>query len=144
MHIRIETTVAQPPLTVFAGFTQDLFQALSPPLLPMRLLRYDGIFVGAKVKVGLIGGQTWTSVITDVQQTEAACHFVDQAEQMPIGLCSWTHRHIICSDNKGGSLIIDDIQYTASLPLLGVAMYPFLWAVFCYRRPIYRSRFGCK
>lgn len=144
MHIRIETSVAQTPTEVFDGFTQALFHALAPPLLPMKVLRYDGIFVGAKVVVGLALGQTWTSLITEVQQSAAECYFIDQGQQLPIGIKSWTHRHVISDNGKGGSFIIDDITYTASLPLLAMVMYPFLWMVFKYRQPIYRSQFGGK
>ena len=145
MKIHIETEVAGDYREVFAGFTQDLFEALTPPEVPVRLLRFDGSRAGDEVHLELkIVGmrQLWISVITEDECTADECRFVDEGRQLPFFLSFWRHRHIIRRRPDGGSTIIDDIEFRCPLPGMSLVLYPVLWRQFRARRPVYRRIFG--
>jgi ligand-binding SRPBCC domain-containing protein len=145
MTIIIETSVAQDYKTVFAGFTETLFLKLAPPLTGVKLLRFDGCYVGDRVEMQLtllfFIRQYWKGIITDFQQNEQEIYFIDQSENenLPFFLKKWSHKHrIIKAEN--GSKIIDEIEYKAPFGL-NFLLYPILYAQFLYRKPIYKRTF---
>ncbi len=140
MNLKISTAVATPHKVVFAAFNEKLFLALKPPLLPMKLLRFDGCNVGHEVHIDL-GLQVWISLITESVQNEEECYFVDEGSQLPFPLSSWRHLHLI-KKNKDHTLIIDDITFSSGFVLLDFFLYPFLYFMFWLRQPVYRKFFG--
>jgi len=144
----IVTEVEQDFETVFAGFTQELFLKLAPPLTQVRLQRFDGCAVGDRVELELkmlfFIRQRWNSLITDFHQSEETIYFIDEAEgkDLPFFLSKWRHKHhIVKTDN--GAKIIDEISYRAPFGL-NLLLYPVLYAQFLYRRPIYKQTFSKK
>ena len=147
MRIKIETPVARDMKTVFAGFTQDLFDALIPPEVPVKLLRFDGSRTGDEVHLELsfiFFKQKWISVITDDGESEDECFFVDEGRTLPFFLKFWRHRHRIlrAPDGGDGAVIVDDIEYRAPIPGMGLILYPILRRQFKARGPIYQRIFG--
>jgi ligand-binding SRPBCC domain-containing protein len=144
MRIQIETPVQPPPEVVWAGFSRDLFEQLSPPFPPVELIRYDGSQPGDRVQVRLnflLFKQDWISRITEQRTTDAEIYFIDEGEKLPFFLRYWRHRHRLVRDGAGTRLI-DDIEYRTPSLLTDLLFYPILWGQFWYRRPIYRRVFG--
>lgn len=149
MRLALSTLVAQPPSMVFAGFDADLFLKLAPPMVRVRLLRFDGCRVGDVVELELkplgMPTQRWTSRITELVETTDEIYFVDESEgaELPFFLRTWRHKHRICLHTTGGSKIIDEIEYHACTGLNWI-LYPILWLQFAWRKPIYRRTFALK
>ena len=145
MHVTLRTAVSQPPAVVMAGFTRELFVALAPPFPRLRLLRFDGCHTGDKVEIELdtlVKRLSWTSLIMDDGvQPDGTHFFVDEGQILPPPLRFWRHRHLIQPGPKGGSVIVDALEYRTASRLLDALIYPAMWAQFAWRRPIYRRWF---
>jgi len=143
MKIKIKTHVKSSLQEVARGFDRRLFERLQPPGMPARLKRFDGCRKGDEVHLELwmLGWRPWRSLITDQGESDEEWHFVDEGDPVPWPLATWRHRHRVCRDGDGAT-IIDDIEYTASSKLLGVLMWPVLYGTFWYRKPVYRKLFG--
>jgi ligand-binding SRPBCC domain-containing protein len=145
MHVTLRTAVAQPPATVMAGFTRELFVALAPPFPRLRLLRFDGCRAGDWVEIELdtlVKRLPWTSLIVDDGvEPDGTYFFIDEGQTLPPPLRFWRHRHLIQPGPDGGSVIVDALEYRTASRLLDVVIYPAMWAQFAWRRPIYRRWF---
>ena len=145
MHVTLHTAVTQPPAVVMAGFTRELFVALAPPFPRLRLLRFDGCRTGDRVEIELdtlVKRLPWTSLIVDDGVQPNGTHFfVDEGQILPPPLRFWRHRHLIQPGPKGGSVIVDALEYRTASRLLDFLIYPAMWAQFAWRRPIYRRWF---
>ncbi|GAA4390990.1 hypothetical protein [Hymenobacter koreensis] len=147
MHLLLRTPVAQPPAAVWAGFTRQLFIDLAPPAPQLRLLRFDGCQRGDVVEIELHLGPLrlarWTSLITEHGElANGGRYFVDQGQEVPAPLRFWRHRHLMEAAPNGGTVIVDAIEYRTASPLLDRLLYPFMWAQFAWRGPVYRRVFG--
>ena len=144
MKLTIRTPVAAPLATVWAGFDRRLFNQLSPPFPPVRVLRFDGCLTGDIVSLELnflLFKQVWDSTITDQRTTDGEIYFVDEGTKLPFFLKSWRHKHRLIR-HGAGTLIADEITYLTPNRLLDYLMYPLMWAQFAYRKPIYRRVFS--
>ncbi|MEZ0609929.1 hypothetical protein ACAW74_15540 [Fibrella sp. WM1] len=144
MTITIRTAVEQPVDQVWAGFNRDLFDRLSPPFPPVRVLRFDGCLTGDVVSLELnflLFKQTWTSDIIDQQTTPDEIYFIDQGVKLPFFLRAWHHKHRLIRQGSG-TVIADEITYQTPYRLFDYLMYPLMWAQFVYRKPIYRQTFS--
>lgn len=145
MKIRLETLVHQNFEKVIAGFNQDLFEALKPPLLNMELERYDGSEKGDIVSLSIhfMGRKLeWRSLISENGKSENEMWFVDIGEKLPPPLKTWHHRHSVIRLSQFKSKIVDDINFTCQNKALELAMYPLLYAQFAYRIPVYKRYFN--
>ena len=144
-HLSITHYVGGTVAEVFAGFTADLFERLSPKLPPARLLRYDGNRVGDFVIIELGVPpltQDWVSEITAYETGERESYFVDEGRALPFPLKRWRHAHIIRQEGEGRVAIVEDITYSAGGALMNALMRPLLRAQFGARGPKYREVFG--
>ena len=143
MRINIKTKVEQDYLEVKEGFTKDLFLKLNPPFPPVKLLRFDGCRRGDKVSLELnfiLFKQTWTSLITSDRTDDSEFFFVDEGKKLPFFLRFWKHKHRVLRQDSG-SVIVDEINFSARLKILSPLLYPVLSAQFWYRKPIYKKIF---
>ncbi|TAE75760.1 MAG: hypothetical protein EAZ85_01730 [Bacteroidetes bacterium] len=144
MRLYFKTKVNLLPEKVFEGFNEQLFLKLAPPFPPVRLQRFDGCKAGDKVVLKLFFiffSQIWESTILKQVTTKNEIYFIDRGTKLPFFLKQWQHSHIIQSNEDGGSFIIDDIEYHTPFWLLDYLMYPSMWFIFAYRKPIYRKIF---
>jgi len=144
MKLKIQTLVEQDLDTVWNGFTEELFLKLSPPFPPVNLLRFDGSIKGDKVILELnfiLFKQVWESLITDNGSTEEEIFFIDKGIKLPFFLKTWNHRHRLIKAEEG-TIIADEIEFTAPIPGMELLLYPTLWLQFAYRKPIYKSFFS--
>ena len=149
MKLTIRTIVTAPLATVWAGFDRDLFNRLSPPFPPVRVLRFDGCKKGDVVSLELnfiFFKQVWNSDIIDQQSMPDRTRpdeifFIDQGTKLPFFLSAWHHKHRLIRQGTG-TVIADEITYQTPFRVLDYLFYPLLWAQFVYRKPIYRRVFG--
>ena len=140
MRIVVSTKVEQDYISVYQGLDRKLFQSLSPPLIPLRLLRFDGCRCGDEVHLRLAFGQEWISLVTEFKQTDQQIYFIDEGVKLPVFLKYWKHKHRMVKE-KGGTLIIDDVTYESPSKWLDYLLYPFLKWQFSYRKSIYQRFF---
>ena len=146
MRIVIQTLVEQDYKTVFQGFNRELFLSLRPPLMGLELKRFDGCKKGDTASMELrpfyILRQAWTSLITDSGEESNGYFFVDESQtpDLPAPLKTWKHRHRVLQMPENACLISDEIEYTAVFGLNWL-MYPVLWLMFAWRKPIYKKYF---
>ncbi len=146
MKLTLSTQVAQDYLSVKKGFDETLFQRLSPPFPPVRLLRFDGSKKGDLVSLELnflLFRQVWTSQITADHTDHREFYFIDEGIQLPFFLGKWQHKHRIIK-NGDQSIIRDEIQYKGRFSWLTPILYPALYLQFLYRKPIYKRIFSVK
>lgn len=144
MTLTIRTAVEQPIDQVWAGFNRDLFDRLSPPFPPVRVLRFDGCLTGDVVSLELnflLFRQTWTSDIIKQRTTPDEIYFVDQGVKLPFFLRTWHHKHRLIRQGNG-TVIADEITFQTPNRLVDYLLYPLMWAQFAYRKPIYRQTFS--
>lgn len=129
---------------VFSMFNEDLFRALKPPLLSLKVDRFDGSSPGSEVhlKVGLPPFLSqWVSVITEEQKREGENYFVDEGRVLPWPLKYWRHTHRVVKVNEKECDIIDDIEYSCGSSFLTSLMYAPLKFQFSLRSPQYQKFF---
>ena len=143
MKLTIRTAVNAPLPTVWAGFNLALFNKLSPPFPPVKVVRFDGCLKGDVVSLELnflLFKQRWDSDIIDQQTTSDEIYFIDQGTKLPFFLKVWHHKHRLIKTGTG-TVIADEITYQTPNVLLDYVMYPLMWLQFAYRKPIYRRVF---
>ena len=146
MELLINTRVDEDFRVVFSGFDQELFERLSPPFPRLKLLRFDGCKPGDLVEVEVDSGffkQKWSSLVTELTKNDYEIFFIDEGLQLPTPLKYWRHKHLL-SKNGGYTLISDKIEYKTSYVILDYLLYPFFYAQFAYRKPVYRKIFNRK
>ncbi|GAB3882024.1 SRPBCC family protein [Spirosoma agri] len=145
MHLELKTDVTKSMADVWQGFNRDLFDRLSPPFPPVDVVRFDGCLKGDVVHLRLnflVFRQDWVSQIVDQQTTEFEIYFVDQGTRLPFFLTYWHHRHRLLRNPSGGTCIIDDITFRTPFRLTDLLLYPVMWLLFAYRKPIYKRLFN--
>lgn len=146
MHIRIVSPVAGAYREVMARFDRSLFEALTPPGVGVKLIRFDGSRKGDKVhlQLMLLGfiRQDWISDIIEDHDTGTEAYFLDKGVKLPFFLSFWEHKHIVRAKGQKDSEIIDEITYKSPFFLLSLLVYPVLYVQFASRRPIYERYFG--
>jgi ligand-binding SRPBCC domain-containing protein len=144
MKLHLQFAVAQDIQAVLAGFTVDLFRALSPPFPKLKILRFDGSFPGDHVEIELQAGpiaRRWTSLITEREEHENEVWFVDEGQVLPPPLKFWRHKHLITRQGSY-SVIHELIEYRTGSTILDKLLYPIFYAQFAQRGPVYRRFFG--
>jgi ligand-binding SRPBCC domain-containing protein len=129
---------------VVTGFDIHLFKALTPPLMALKVERFDGCKLGDEVhlRVGFLYPlQKWVSLITHSNQTADTFDFVDEGRHLPFPLKYWRHHHIV-GKNKHGAFIVDSIEYKTYFKLLDLLLYPIFFLQFYYRKAAYRKYFS--
>lgn len=146
MRFTLKTKVTGHYQSVFDQFDEDLFLALSPPLVDIELRQFDGCKVGDRVHIDFVRPikTSWVSVITEADIDERRAIFVDEGKELPKPLRSWKHRHIVEHLTEESCTIIDDIRYSCGYFLGDVLLFPFLYVGFYMRKAIYRRYFESK
>jgi ligand-binding SRPBCC domain-containing protein len=144
MHFEIKTEVKGNYNTIMERFDRQLFEALKPPIGKMEVLEFTGSKKGDRVHLQFLQPikAEWISEITEDGVNENEAFFVDEGVVLPPGLSYWKHRHIVRKLTENTSLIIDDITFKGSFPILTPLLYPLLYLSFLPRKKIYQSYFN--
>ncbi|GAB3335580.1 hypothetical protein GCM10027299_44700 [Larkinella ripae] len=144
MKIRIATTVQQEYRRVWAGFDRTLLEKLSPPFPPVKIVRFDGSRKGDLVHLRLnllLFSQDWISRIIDQEETGSEIYFIDQGVKLPFFLTYWRHKHRIIRHGDH-TRIADEISFRTPTILTDFLIYPIMYGLFAYRKPIYKQLFA--
>ncbi|WP_027002500.1 SRPBCC family protein [Hugenholtzia roseola] len=144
MKLRLATRVNAPLSKVWEGFDATLFEALNPPFPKVRLLRFEGSQKGDWVEIELnfiLFKTVWLSEITEQESLGEEIYFVDEGRKLPFPLRRWKHKHGLVAEQKGGTWIVDEIEYHSFSTLLDAFLYLPFYLQFAYRKPIYRRFF---
>lgn len=137
MKIRISTPIQRNFRDVFSLFNLKLFEALKPPVVNLKVERFDGCKKGDEVHL-IVAGQRWVSHITDYVENEDEIYFIDRGVIIPPPLSSWLHIHRIERSGENSCNVIDDIEYSTGNVFIDKLIYPALYAMFAMRKPIYK------
>lgn len=85
--------------------------------------------------------QQWTSLIVEQETTQDEIFFIDKGIKLPFFLKYWKHKHRMLRE-ENGTVIADEIEFRTPFEFLDYLLYPFLWAQFAYRKPIYKRVFS--
>ena len=137
MKIKITTPIKRNYREVFALFNLQLFEALKPPVVNLKVERFDGCKKGDEVHLK-VAGQRWVSHITDYVENEDEIYFIDRGVIIPPPIKSWLHIHRIERSGENSCNVIDDIEYSTGNAFIDKLIYPALCAMFAMRKPIYK------
>jgi ligand-binding SRPBCC domain-containing protein len=144
-RILIKTKVDKSLSEVKSKFDKQLFRKLKPPGVELEILRFDGCKQGdevhLEVKPFLMKKQKWVSLISEDIENSSSWKFVDVGKVLPWPIKTWEHQHIV-ERLDSGSVIIDDISYSCSNPLIELLVYLPLKLQFLFRKPIYKKEFS--
>ncbi|MBY0415368.1 MAG: hypothetical protein K2Q18_14445 [Bdellovibrionales bacterium] len=137
MHFIIETPIPKDFKNTFSKFDKKLFESLKPPLMSLKVDRFDGCKKGDEVHLR-INGQVWVSHITDFFESDTEIYFIDVGIVIPFPIKTWKHTHLVKKVDENNCLVIDDIEFSTGNYLVDRLMHPILYAMFSLRGPIYK------
>jgi ligand-binding SRPBCC domain-containing protein len=137
MNILIKTPINSDFKIVFSKFNLELFTALKPPLVSLKVKRFDGCKKGDEVHL-VVNGKLWVSHITELYESEDEIYFVDIGVIIPAPLKSWKHIHRVERTGDKTCAVIDDINYSTGFKMLDLLIYPALKFMFLLRCPVYK------
>jgi ligand-binding SRPBCC domain-containing protein len=122
-------------------FDVTLFKALKPPLISLKVDRFDGCETGHEVHLTLGPfANRWVSHITSHEKSDKYFQFVDEGYVLPKPLSYWHHTHRIeLRDNV--VWIIDAIKFSTKPFFLEWIMKKVLYWQFNLRPAIYQKYF---
>lgn len=145
MKITLESKIIPLPAEkAFSYFDENLFKALNPWFMPMKVELFEGCLPGNRVIVSLgvkfISAQ-WISEITSFEKNENEIFFIDIGKKLPFPLKLWEHKHRIVSTSLNQCKIIDEITYQSYCKLLDKILKPLMLLQFGCRKKIYTKFF---
>ena len=142
MKIHIITPIKNDMQSTFNKFDRDLFQYLTPPLLSLKIERFDGCQTGDQFHLHLELGplkQKWIGKVIDNKCDEKECYFIDEGVELPSPLKAWKHIHRVVKLNEDHCQIEDDISYSTGNKIMDYAIYPVMYLQFKARSPAYQK-----
>jgi ligand-binding SRPBCC domain-containing protein len=129
---------------VYGSFTEKLFRKLNFPLVPLRIVRFDGCRLNdiTHVKIGFPPfAVEWISRNTVFSETPEEIFFIDEGQKLPFFLRRWKHKHRIIRESENVSCIRDEVEFSTGTWITDRIIFPGLWLTFIYRKPVYRRYF---
>lgn len=109
-------------------------------LQPVRVIRWDGTYDGAKAHM-----KFWFLFWNDFQvehknnkSSDIEFSFEDHGLILPFSLNSWKHKHVVKKDHND-IIILDNIEFEFNIYILGLFIYPILVFPILIRRVLYRT-----
>jgi ligand-binding SRPBCC domain-containing protein len=96
-------------------------------LQPIKIINWDGIQNDklAFFKLWFLGWKNFKVKHSNYKNNTDELSFTDRGIELPLGLKSWHHDHIIIN-NENEILIIDSLNIKHSNTLIGYIIFPFL------------------
>jgi ligand-binding SRPBCC domain-containing protein len=113
------TRIAAPPEQVYAFHERpDALRLLLPPWEHARLIeKTPGLGVGARTVIETRVGPFMQRIVAEHTACEPGRMFQDRMIRGPFA--RWLHTHTMDPDGEGGSWLVDHIEYTLPLGILG-------------------------
>lgn len=145
-NLYFECPVQESMEQVKERFDLELFKALKPPLVNLKVTRFDGCNKGDEVHLSIFFGiplfqVKWVSSITESYEDDENWYFIDEGVLLPFPLKKWRHKHIVKKVGSS-SLIVDDISFSSNNRVLNFMLKPLLKLQFSGRYAIYQKIFG--
>jgi ligand-binding SRPBCC domain-containing protein len=143
IRITLKTAVKCSFEKVRDGFDQKLLETLNPPGISVKIEQFDGIFVGAGMKMrveSLLSSTLWTGAITRVCSKKRLWCFTDEGHSLPTGLKNWRHIHAVVKKNNQ-TLIYDRVYFSGKNCFFTTFWVPAIWIMLAIRKPRYRNYF---
>jgi ligand-binding SRPBCC domain-containing protein len=147
LKFSIQTPIKASMTNVWKQFDQNLLEKLSPPFPIVRISTFEGCHTNDRVVLEmdfLLLKTTWSSIITDFQESESENFFIDEGVKMPFGLTYWQHKHSVKKLTDASSAVVDTIQFKSKFFLLDYLLYPLFYGMILYRIPIYQKLLSTK
>ena len=141
--IIVRCRVSSPFHAVVQGFNRQLLESLSPAMMQVRILRYDGQQNGDcfTMQIGPpFLNVRWEGKVTASGETSASYWFEDVGVQLPFPLKQWKHRHVVRKSGEG-AVIMDIVSFTTGNKFLDMLCYPFFKNMFRNRIKKYQRYF---
>ncbi len=141
----IQTNVKASMPFVWSKFDEALLKYLSPPFPKVQILKFGGCRKGDEVllRIDLIFIKPlWSTLITDQQTSKNEIFFIDEGVHVPFGIKFWKHTHKIIDQGNENCLIEDLIEFKSFHFILDLFLFPFLWGMIIYRKPLYQKYFN--
>ena len=109
---------------------------------PVKIIEWSGIQNGnnAHFKLWFFGWKNFKVEHEAYQKKEDRLYFIDRGVDLPLGIKSWKHQHIVERDNK--KIVIKDIvNYSHSNRFVGYFLYPILIFPIVIRKILYKLYF---
>jgi ligand-binding SRPBCC domain-containing protein len=81
----------------------------------------------------------WWSTITEEIHTSELAQFTDEGTRLPFFLSYWKHQHIM-TKNGNDVVMTDAVEFRSSNTLSTLLMYPAIYLMLFYRKPIYKKK----
>lgn len=143
--LKVKTKVFGQPKEIMSKFTQDLLLDLTPPFMDIEITQFDGNKKDDEIHIvaSILGSyQSWVNIIKEAKETEDEVYFVDEAKEMPSPFTYWRHTHKVKRLNDTHSEIIDEVIFDTQNSILDLIMYPIVYSLMYYRKPIYMDKFN--
>jgi ligand-binding SRPBCC domain-containing protein len=143
IQITLKTAVKCSFEKVRDGFDQKLLETLNPPGITVKIEQFDGLFVGAGMKMrveSLFTSTLWTGVITRVCSKKNFWCFTDEGHTLPTGLKNWRHIHAVVKKNNQ-TMIYDRVYFSGKNTLFTMFWFPAIWFMLAIRKPRYQKYF---
>lgn len=141
MKITLESKIISLPAEkVFSCFDENLFKALNPWFMPMKVELFEGCLPGNRVVVKLgsrLVNARWVSEITSLNKNENEICFTDIGIELPFPLKKWEHHHRIIKTGQNQCRIVDEITYFTSQRWLDPMIKPVMLLQFGVRKKAY-------
>lgn len=144
MKIHLVTPINKNYKEVYQAFNKELFEFLSPAFPKIKVLRFDGSKKGdlIELKFGFPLYKKWVSEITEDNEDESGCYFIDEGRELPPGIIYWKHKHLVKKTGENSCEIIDDIEFKSWNKLFSRFFYPMLYLSFSPRKALYKKFFA--
>ena len=141
MRITLRSVVNGNFKDVYKAFDRLLFEFLLPP--GAKVIRFDGSARGNIVHLTFSFPlySEWISEITEENELEDHCYFIDEGRKVPLGITFWKHKHVVRKDDNR-SVIEDHIEFSTGNKLLDLIYYPGLFLAFSPRKRLYQKYFN--
>ncbi len=143
MKIFIQTRVNSTIADIIPKFNRDLFIKLAPPLMKLKVTRFDGCEKGNQVhlEMNIFGmlNQKWISLITASEKNSEQFYFIDEGTKLPSPLVYWKHIHRVDRIDDLHCFVTDDIEFKTASPILDTMIYSPLYLMFYFRKKIYQK-----
>ena len=109
---------------------------------PVKIINWSGIENNkmAFFKLWFLGWNNFKVKHSNYIKNKNELSFIDEGIELPLGLKSWHHKHIV--EKKGnGAIIIDSLTIEHTNRLIGYVLFPMFISPIIIRKILYRIYF---
>tara|TARA_Y100000590_G_scaffold460227_1_gene619102 strand:- start:455 stop:895 length:441 start_codon:yes stop_codon:yes gene_type:complete len=111
-------------------------------LQPIKIINWEGIKNNdeAFFKLWFFGWKNFKVKHINYKFNDKELTFIDYGTELPFGLKSWEHKHIL-ENSRNGIRIIDSLKINHGKKIIGLILYPILIFPIVTRKILYKIYF---